>query len=53
MRKGQDETAALVDGVIRDLHKSGGLIEIEKRWEIAPPSPFLAQMHEKLLNGGS
>lgn len=53
VRKGQDDTAALVDGVLRDLHKSGGLIEFEKRWEITPPSPFLAQMHEKLLNGGS
>lgn len=53
VRKGQDDTAALVDGVLRDLHKSGALIEFETRWQITPPSPFLAQMHEKLLNGGS
>jgi polar amino acid transport system substrate-binding protein len=29
-----------------DWHKSGKLVELEKKWGIKP-SPFLAEMHKK------
>jgi polar amino acid transport system substrate-binding protein len=32
--------------VLEDWHKSGRLIELEKKWHI-PPSPYLAEMHNK------
>ena len=31
---------------VADWHKSGKLIEYEKKWKI-PPSPFLKKMHDE------
>jgi polar amino acid transport system substrate-binding protein len=33
-------------GVLEDWHRSGRLIELEKKWSI-PPSAFLKRMHEE------
>ncbi|HXW24184.1 MAG TPA: transporter substrate-binding domain-containing protein [Xanthobacteraceae bacterium] len=33
---------------VADWHKSGKLIELEKKWSI-PPSPFLKKMHEQAM----
>ncbi|MFE0756264.1 transporter substrate-binding domain-containing protein [Inquilinus sp. NPDC058860] len=46
-RKGQDDTVAALDAIIRDLHRSGRLIEIEKAWDITP-SPALQALHDQL-----
>ena len=37
---------------IEDWHRSGKLIELEKKWDI-PASAFLKKMHEKYSKKGS
>lgn len=50
-RKGESETIAAVDKIIKDWHRSGWLIETEKRLEIAPPQALLQELHLKYKNG--
>jgi len=47
-RKGEADTIAAVDKVVRDWHRSGWLIETEKRLGITPPNPLLPELQAKL-----
>ncbi|WP_416051005.1 transporter substrate-binding domain-containing protein [Cupriavidus basilensis] len=47
VRKGEKDTAAVVDRIIQDLHRSGRLIELESKADLLPRSPLLAQLHRK------
>lgn len=46
-RKGEADTLAAVDKVVRDWHRSGWLIETEKRLGITPPNPLLPELQAK------
>ncbi len=46
-RKGETDTIAAVDRVIQSWHRTGWLIDTEKRLGIAPPQPLLQQLHQK------
>ncbi|MCD2512680.1 transporter substrate-binding domain-containing protein [Comamonas endophytica] len=46
-RKGEADTIAAVDKVVREWHRSGWLIDTEKRVGIAPANPFLAEQQAK------
>ncbi|XBS68912.1 transporter substrate-binding domain-containing protein [Acerihabitans sp. KWT182] len=46
-RKGETDTIAAVDRVIRNWHRTGWLIETEKRLGITPPQPLLQELHQK------
>ena len=46
-RKGEADTIAAVDKVVRDWHRSGWLIETEKRLGITPPNPLLPELQAK------
>lgn len=48
VRKGENDTAAAIDKVVQQWHRSGWLIETEKRLGISPPSPLLAELHARL-----
>lgn len=50
-RKGETDTIAAVDKVIREWHRSGWLIETEKRLGITPPQPYLQELHEQAGKG--
>lgn len=50
-RKGEADTIAAVDKVIRDWHRTGWLIETEKRVGITPPNPVLPQLHDQVVKG--
>lgn len=51
-RKGEAETIAAVDKVIQDWHRTGWLIQTEKRLGITPPQPLLQELHDKAGKGG-
>jgi len=44
-RKGENDTAAAIDRIIQDWHRTGWLIETEQRLGIAPASPALVELH--------
>ncbi|MBV8620055.1 MAG: amino acid ABC transporter, partial [Curvibacter sp.] len=46
-RKGEADTIAAVDRVLRDWHRSGWLIETEKRLGITPPNPLLPELQAR------
>ncbi|HEX8542118.1 MAG TPA: transporter substrate-binding domain-containing protein [Pseudomonas sp.] len=46
-RLGETDTQAKLDAIVKDWHRSGFLIEAEKRHHIAPASPALAELHDK------
>lgn len=46
-RKGEADTIAAVDKVVQQWHRSGWLIDTEKRVGIAPANPFLAEQQSK------
>ncbi|MEC5319202.1 transporter substrate-binding domain-containing protein [Brenneria populi subsp. brevivirga] len=46
-RKGESDTIAAVDRVVQSWHRTGWLIETEKRLGITPPQPALQQLHKK------
>lgn len=46
-RKGEADTIAAVDKVVQEWHRSGWLIDAEKRVGIAPANPFLAEQQSK------
>lgn len=47
-RKGEADTIAAVDKVVQQWHRSGWLIETEKRLGIVPPQPLLPELQAKL-----
>ncbi|WP_421380075.1 transporter substrate-binding domain-containing protein [Paraburkholderia sp. DD10] len=48
VRQGEKDTAARLDAIVRDWHKSGWLIEEEAKNELTPASPALAEWHHQL-----
>lgn len=46
-RKGEADAINAVDKVIQNWHRTGWLIETEKRLGIAPPQPLLQELHHK------
>ncbi|WP_426114643.1 transporter substrate-binding domain-containing protein [Pseudomonas sp. DSP3-2-2] len=46
-RLGETDTQAKLDAIVKDWHRSGFLIEAEKRHHIAPASPALVEFHDK------
>ncbi|CAN7777734.1 transporter substrate-binding domain-containing protein [Variovorax sp. LjRoot84] len=47
-RKGEADTLAAVDKAVQQWHRSGWLIETEKRLGIVPPQPLLPELQTKL-----
>ena len=45
VRKGEMDTAAAIDKVVQDWHRSGWLIATEARLGIAPANPVLQELH--------
>jgi len=48
VRQGEKDTAARLDTIVRDWHRTGWLIDDEARNGLTPPSPALAEWHQKL-----
>ncbi|CAN7370325.1 MULTISPECIES: transporter substrate-binding domain-containing protein [Paraburkholderia] len=48
VRQGEKDTAARLDAIVRDWHKSGWLIEEEAKNGLTPASPALAEWHHQL-----
>lgn len=46
-RKGEADTIAAVDKVVQEWHRSGWLIETEKRIGITPPQPLLPELRAR------
>jgi polar amino acid transport system substrate-binding protein len=46
-RLGEVDTQAKLDAIVKDWHRSGFLIEAEKRHHITPASPALVDLHDK------
>ncbi|MBC3953023.1 transporter substrate-binding domain-containing protein [Pseudomonas folii] len=44
-RQGQTDTQARLDTIVKDWHRTGFLIEAEKRHNITPASPALVELH--------
>lgn len=49
LRKGEDDTQARIDAIVRDWHRSGWLIELGERTGMHP-SQVLRDLHEKYKN---
>lgn len=47
-RKGESDTIAAVDKVVRSWHRSGWLIDTERRLNITPPNPLLPELQTRL-----
>lgn len=50
-RKGEADTIAAVDKVVRDWHRTGWLIATEKRLGIEPAQPLLPELQAKFKQG--
>lgn len=48
VRKGETDTAAAIDKVVQDWHRSGWLIATEKRLGITPANPLLPELQARL-----
>ena len=48
VRKGETDTVAKLDAIVKDWHRSGWLIEDETKNGLTPPSPALAEWHRQL-----
>jgi polar amino acid transport system substrate-binding protein len=48
VRQGEKDTAAKLDAIVRDWHKSGWLIDDEAKNGLTPASPALAEWHRQL-----
>lgn len=46
LRKGEADTQAAIDRIVQDWHRTGWLIEVEKKNGMTP-TPLLYQLHEK------
>lgn len=47
VRKGEQDTAAVLDKIVQGWHKNGWLIATEKKLNIKPASPALVELHDK------
>ena len=47
-RKGESDTVAAVDKVVQAWHRTGWLIDTEKRLGITPPQPLLPELQKQL-----
>jgi polar amino acid transport system substrate-binding protein len=45
VRQGENDTAARLDAIVRDWHRSGWLVGVEAQNGLTPPSPALARWH--------
>jgi polar amino acid transport system substrate-binding protein len=52
-RPGQTDTQARLDAIVKDLHRTGWLIEAEKRHHITPASPALVELHDQFQAAGA
>jgi polar amino acid transport system substrate-binding protein len=50
-RKGEADTIAAVDRIVREWHRTGWLIETEKRLGIAPAQPLLPELQARFKGG--
>jgi polar amino acid transport system substrate-binding protein len=48
VRQGEKDTAAKLDAIVRDWHRTGWLIEDEAKNGLTPPSPALAEWHRQV-----
>jgi len=48
VRQGEKDTAAKLDAIVRDWHRTGWLIEDEAKNGLTPASPALAEWHKQL-----
>ena len=48
VRQGEKDTAAKLDAIVRDWHRTGWLIEDEAKHGLTPASPALAEWHKQL-----
>jgi len=46
-RKGEHDTVAALDPIVRDWHRTGWLIQVEAKNGVAPPSPALLALHQQ------
>ncbi|HEX8589843.1 transporter substrate-binding domain-containing protein [Pseudomonas sp.] len=52
-RPGETDTQAKLDAIVKDWHRTGWLIEAEKRHHITPASPALVELHDKFQAAGA
>ena len=52
-RPGETDTQARLDAIVKGWHRTGWLIEAEKRHHITPASPALVELHEKFQAAGA
>lgn len=52
-RKGESDTQARLDPIIKDLHRSGWLIEAQTRNRITPASPALVELQKQFQANGA
>jgi len=46
-RSGETDTQKRLDSIVQDWHRTGWLIDVEKRHNITPASPALVELHEQ------
>ncbi|MFY1663818.1 transporter substrate-binding domain-containing protein [Pseudomonas sp. Pseu.R1] len=52
-RPGETDTQAKLDAIVKDWHRTGWLIEGEKRHHITPASPALVELHDTFQAAGA
>jgi len=52
-RPGETDTQAKLDAIVKGWHRTGWLIEAEKRQHITPASPALVELHDKFQAAGA
>jgi len=52
-RPGETDTQARLDAIVKGWHRTGWLIEAEKRHHITPASPALVELHDKFQAAGA
>jgi len=52
-RRGESDTQAKLDPIVKELHRSGWLIEAQTRNHIAPASPALVELQKKFQANGA
>ncbi|MNY23652.1 Bacterial extracellular solute-binding protein, family 3 [compost metagenome] len=52
-RRGESDTQAKLDPIVKELHRSGWLIEAQTRNHITPASPALVELQKKFQANGA
>jgi polar amino acid transport system substrate-binding protein len=52
-RPGETDTQAKLDAIVKGWHRTGWLIEAERRHHITPASPALVELHDKFQAAGA